>query len=55
LDAQVHAKPTGLCFAQQPVRAERALRQVGSTWDFSDRADVLCADDESWLAFQGVA
>jgi hypothetical protein len=28
-----------------------ALRQVGSTWDFSDRAKALCADDEGWLEF----
>jgi hypothetical protein len=51
LDEQVHARATGRCFAQQPERAPLALRQVGSTWDFSDRADALCADDEAWLCF----
>jgi hypothetical protein len=47
----VHAMPTSACFAQQPERAPTALRQVGSTWDFSDRAAALCADDEAWLRF----
>ncbi|OYU99630.1 MAG: hypothetical protein CFE45_12225 [Burkholderiales bacterium PBB5] len=51
LDEQVHAAPTGLCFAQQPQRATLALRQRGSTWDFSHRPQALCADDEAWLAF----
>lgn len=51
LDLQVHAMPTAACFAQQPERAPMALRQVGSTWDFSDRAAALCADDEAWLRF----
>jgi hypothetical protein len=51
LDLQVHAVPTGACFAQQPQRAPTALRQVGSTWDFSERAAALCADDEAWLRF----
>jgi len=51
LDEQVHAVPTGLCYAQQPQRAVLALRQRGSTWDFSHRPQALCADDEAWLAF----
>lgn len=51
LDLQLHAVPTGLCYAQQPARAEQALRVVGSTWDFSDRAGELCAGDADWLAF----
>jgi hypothetical protein len=50
LDTWVHAAPTGHCYAQQPARAEQALRVVGSTWDFSDRAEALCADDAAWLA-----
>jgi hypothetical protein len=49
LDAQVHAVPTGLCYAQQPDRATQALRIVGSTWDFSHRADTLCGGDLHWL------
>ncbi|CAN7759826.1 DUF2889 domain-containing protein [Pseudorhodoferax sp. LjRoot39] len=54
LDQQLHAAPTGLCFAQQPQRAPQALRVVGSTWDFSDaaRRSDLCADDGDWLAFR---
>lgn len=51
LDLQVHAVPTGACFAQQARRAPLALRQVGSTWDFSERAAALCVDDEAWLRF----
>jgi len=50
LDTWVHAVASGHCYAQQPVRAEQALRMVGSTWDFSGRADDLCADDAAWLA-----
>lgn len=49
LDAQVHAVPTGSCFAQQPSLAPLALRQVGSTWDFSGHAEALCTQDETWL------
>lgn len=51
LDAQRHANATGRCYAQQPERAPLALRQVGSTWDFTARADALCVDDEPWLSF----
>ncbi|MBQ1765197.1 MAG: DUF2889 domain-containing protein [Aquincola sp.] len=53
LDLQLHANATGLCFAQQPVRAMQALRVVGSTWDFSAPAkrESLCAGDAAWLAF----
>lgn len=50
LDIEIHARSTGHCHAQQPERAERALRQIGSTWDFTDRADRLCIDDLAWLA-----
>ncbi len=50
LDAQVHAAPNGSCFAQQPRRAEQALRVVGSTLDFSASAKPLCAADAGWLA-----
>lgn len=49
LDAQVHALPTGSCFAQHPGRNLLALREVGSTWDFSGRAEALCRGDETWL------
>lgn len=53
LDAQVHARSSASCFAQQPRRAEQALRVVKSTRDFSASAEPLCADDNAWL--QGVA
>ncbi len=49
LDDQPHAQPTGRCYAQQPRRAPSAIRQVGSTLDFTARAAELCADDEAWL------
>lgn len=54
LDEQVHAVPTGLCFAQQPTRAVQALRVVGSTWDFSPpaRHRRLCEADTGWLSFK---
>src|SRR5207244_2577728 len=41
LDAQHTAKPTGHCFVQQPQRAQRALRMVGSTRDFTAAASEL--------------
>ncbi len=52
LDEQMHAVPTGYCFAQQPDRAETALRIKGSTQDFTNRADQLCAGDAEWIAFK---
>jgi len=52
LDAQVHAVATGRCYAQQAERAPLALRQVGSTWDFTARASALCMDDVAWLGAQ---
>ncbi len=55
LDLQVHARATGLCFAQQPFRATLAMRVVGSTLDFSTRQMALCDADGAWLAFDGPA
>jgi hypothetical protein len=52
LDAQVHARPSGSCYAQQPQRAQQALRVRRSTLDFSASADPLCEDDLAWLALQ---
>lgn len=52
LDAQLHAVASGHCYAQQAHRAEQALRVVGSTLDFSSRAQELCAQDADWLAFR---
>jgi hypothetical protein len=49
LDNQIHAEPTGRCFAQQPQRAALGLRTVGSTQDFTDAARELCAGDREWL------
>ena len=50
IDREPHAHLTGRCYAQQPERAPQAIRIVGSTWDFSERADALCLDDQAWLA-----
>lgn len=52
LDAQIHAVPNGHCYSQQPARAQQALRQVGSTWDFAGRPQELCRDDLDWLDFK---
>ena len=52
LDAQRHARTTGACYAQQPGRAPLALRQVGSTWNFTWQPGQLCRDDQEWLAFK---
>lgn len=52
LDAQKHAKLTGACYAQQPERAPLALRQVGSTWNFTWQPGQLCRDDLDWIAFK---
>lgn len=51
LDLQIHAQPLGWCYAQQPERAEQALRVVGSMLDFTSGAEPLCASDVPWLAF----
>jgi len=52
LDAQRNAKSTGNCYAQQPSRAPLAIRQVGSTWNFTWQPGQLCRDDQAWLAFK---
>jgi len=52
LDGQLHAAATGRCYSQQPERAPLALRQVGSTWDFTARGEALCMDDGAWLNAQ---
>jgi len=49
LDEQIHAANTGLCYSQQPERAEQALRMKGSTLDFSHEQLKLCAEDQDWL------
>jgi hypothetical protein len=54
IDQDAHARPSGRCYAQQPERATRALRVVGSTWDFTAHPERLCLDDRTWLdAFGG--
>lgn len=50
LDRQLHAQVTNRCYVQQAERAQKALRQVGSTWDFTARSEALCADDVAWLS-----
>jgi hypothetical protein len=55
LDAQVHAVPTAHCYVQQPVRAQQALRVIGSTQDHTGRADGLCSSDAAWLRFEAQA
>lgn len=50
LDEMPHARVTGLCYAQQSVRAQQAMRMKGSTEDFTDRASQLCASDQDWFA-----
>ena len=54
LDAIKHAKPTGVCYAQQPHRAAESLRVVGSTLDFSTTKEQLCQDDLAWLNFEAL-
>ncbi|PBJ92750.1 DUF2889 domain-containing protein [Pseudomonas plecoglossicida] len=49
LDAQAHAVISGRCYSQQPVRAKQALRMQGSTLDFSNDPQALCAQDQAWL------
>lgn len=49
LDEQAHAENSNRCFSQQSIRAEQALRINGSTLDFSDRRERLCASDQAWL------
>lgn len=51
LDLVIHAEPSNRCFAQRIERAPSALRVVGSTWDFSERAGELCAEDQDFLSF----
>ncbi len=52
LDQRIHAMPSGHCYVQQPGQAERSLRAVGSTWDFTHRPAALCAEEADWLAFR---
>jgi hypothetical protein len=49
IDKDLHARPSGRCFVQQPERAPQAIRIVGSTWDFTAHPERLCRDDQSWL------
>lgn len=54
LDAITHEDRVvvpGACWAWQPERADRAYRNIGSTWDFSDRPEALTADDRDWIGF----
>lgn len=49
IDKEPHAHLTGRCYAQQVHRAPQAIRIVGSTWDFTEKPEALCADDHVWL------
>lgn len=52
LDRQPHAAARGGCWVQQPERASLAIRQKGTSLDYSDRSHLLTATDEHWLAFE---
>lgn len=54
LDLETSANPTGNCYVQQPARASDARRVIGSTLDFTNGRENLCADDEAWLTFEDV-
>lgn len=49
LDLHEHARPSGLCYAQQPQRAELAKRVIQSTLDFTYNSQDLIATDQRWL------
>jgi Protein of unknown function (DUF2889) len=51
LDAMATAPARGGCYTQQPHRAASALRVIGSTRDFTHRADLPAAGDAQWLGF----
>lgn len=53
LDRMQHPSAGGGCFAQQPERAGQGVRMIGSTHDFTARAEQLLSGDEDWLAFAG--
>lgn len=50
LNRQVHARPTGNCWVQQPGRAELASRDSTGVRDRSATGVPLDADDAAWLA-----
>jgi hypothetical protein len=43
--------PMGGCWVWQPERAASAKRNIGSTQDFTGRAELLTQDDQAWLDF----
>ncbi|AIT79828.1 hypothetical protein JI59_08600 [Novosphingobium pentaromativorans US6-1] len=49
IEQKIHASAAGGCWVQQPERNEAAVRQHGTTCDFSGRSVELTSDDESWL------
>jgi hypothetical protein len=42
----------GQCWAWQQERAERALRNIGSTLDFDANPEALVAEDQAWISFK---
>jgi len=49
VDTLPHAMVTRGCWVQQPEQHRNALRNRGSTLDFTGRVDELTMDDEAWL------
>jgi len=49
VDSFPHAMITGGCWVQQPEQHRDALRNKGSTLDFTGRVDELTKDDDAWL------
>jgi hypothetical protein len=48
-DSLDHAMLTGGCWVQQSERHRRALRNKGTTLDFTGEVDQLTASDRAWL------
>jgi len=49
IDSFPHAMITGGCWVQQPEQHRDALRNKGSTLDFTGRVNELTKDDDAWL------
>jgi len=49
VDSLPHAMITGGCWVQQPEQHRDALRNKGSTLDFTGRVNELTKDDDAWL------
>jgi len=49
MDSREYPAATGGCWVQQPQRHRRALRNKGTTLDFTGKVDQLTTSDEAWL------